>query len=305
MTPRQRAWLLILGVFAVCGLMLWGAVWYRSRTMTPAAMLKRLPTDDAVVLFIDFSQLRQRHILQLLDSATVGHDPEYQGFVQKTNFDYQQDLDTAIAAFAPTGKFMLLKGRFDWKALKAYVLSQDGKCLNAVCKMVGSAPDRRISFFPLQQNVMALAVSPEESAAERMSAVSRRPDTELPSAPLWMTIPPSVLKSGQNLPSGTQMFVHSMERAEGVTLWAVPEAQGFSARLSVRCATVEDAVDMASKLNKVTALLRELIEKERQTPNPADLSGLLTAGTFHNEGQKVLGTWPVSQALLDNLLGGK
>ena len=51
--------------------------------------------------------------------------------------------------------------------------------------------------------------------------------------------------------------------------------------------------------------LRDLIEKEHQTPNPADLSGLLTAGTFHNEGRKVLGAWPISQALVDNLLGGK
>jgi len=289
----------------VCGLALWGAVWYRSRAMSPAAMLKRLPTDDAVVVFVDFSQLRRHHVLQLLDSATVGRDSEYQSFVEKTNFDYGQDLDQAIAAFAPTGKYMLLRGRFDWKALKAYVISQDGRCLNAVCKMVGSTPDRRISFFPLQQSLMALAVSPEESAAERMNAVSQRADPELPNAPVWMTIPPATLKSGQNLPTGTQMFVRSMDRAEGVMLWAMPESQGFSVKLRVTCASVEDAVDMASELAKVTSLLRELIEKEHQTPNPADLSGLLTAGSFHNEGRKVLGSWPVPQALLDNLLGRK
>jgi hypothetical protein len=258
-----------------------------------------------VVVYIDFSQLRQRRLLQLLDNATVGRDPEYQSFVEKTNFDYGQDLDSAIVTFAPSGKYMLLRGRFDWKALKAYVISQDGQCLNAVCKMVGSTLERRISFFPLQQNLMALAVSPEESAAERMNVVSQRPDSELPAAPIWMMIPPSVLRSGQNLPTGTQMFVRSMERAEGVTLWAVPEAQGFSARMSVNCASVADAVDIASKLAKVTGLLRDLIEKEHQTPNPADLSGLLTAGTFHNEGRKVLGAWPISQALVDNLLGGK
>ena len=87
-------------------------------------MLKRLPTDDAVVLYIDFSRLRAGGILQMLDGSKVGEDPEYQSFVRKTDFDYKQDLDAAMVAFAPKGKYMLLRGRFDWKSLKSYVLAQ-------------------------------------------------------------------------------------------------------------------------------------------------------------------------------------
>ena len=305
MTPKVRAWLLIFTVLAVCGLMVWGAVWYRSRSLTPAAMWKRLPADDAVVVYIDLGQLRRLRVLQLLDNSQVAQEPDYQAFVSKTNFDYRQDLDTVLVAFAPTGKYMLLRGRFDWKALKGYVIASDGRCLNAVCKMMGSTPDRHISFFPLQQNLMALAVSPEESAAERMNAVSRRPDPELPEAPVWITVPPSMLQSNRSLPSGAQLFARAIERAEAVTLWAVPDGNGFVANLSVRCASAEDAVEMASKLGKVTLLLRELIAKENQTPNPADLSGVLTAGSFHNEGKKVLGAWPMRSALLENLLGAK
>ena len=64
MTPKTRAWLLILLITALCGLTLWGVIWYRSRALSPAAMLKRLPTDDAVVLYIDFSRLRAGGILQ-------------------------------------------------------------------------------------------------------------------------------------------------------------------------------------------------------------------------------------------------
>ena len=121
MTPKSRAWTLILVLFALCATAVSGVVWYRSRTISAAAMIKRLPADDAVVVFIDFAQLRRAGILQLLDGSKVGEDPEYRSFVRKTEFDYKQDLDTAMVAFAPTGKYMLLRGRFDWKSLYAYV----------------------------------------------------------------------------------------------------------------------------------------------------------------------------------------
>jgi hypothetical protein len=300
-----RSALLTLVVLVACGLMLWGGVWYRSRTITPVAMLKRLPTEDAVVVFVDFAQLRRYGPVELFDKSHVGQDPEYQSFISKIEFDYRQDLDSAMLSFAPKGKFMLLKGRFEWKALKAYVTSVDGKCNNLVCRLVGSTPDRHISFFPLQQNLMALAVSEDESAADRMNQVAPGPDPEVPDAPIWLMIPPAIVRSGQALPEGTQMFARTLERAQAVTLWVAPDRQAYAARLSVRCASVQDAVEMASQLTKVTNLLRELIERENQKPNPADLSGFLTSGSFHNEGTKVVGGWPVSKELLENLLGGK
>ena len=304
MTPKLRAWLLILALFSVCGLMLLGAVWYRSRALSPATLLKRLPVDNAIVVFIDFGELRRRHILEMFDNAKIGQDPEYQSFIQKIDFDYRQDLDMALASFTPSGKYMLLRGRFDWRALKAYVVGQDGKCLNAVCRMIGSTPDRHISFFPLQQNLMALAVSPEESAAERLNAVDQRPAPQLPDSAFWIMVPGVVLKSGNALPNGTQKFVESMEGAEMLTLWLVPDGSGLGARMNVRCVSVAAAAAMASQLTKVTALLRRMIESEHQTPNPADLSGMLTAGSFHNEGTSVMGSWPIPQPLLQNLFGG-
>jgi hypothetical protein len=304
-TPRIRAGLLVAVVLAVCGLMLWGAFWYRSRAITPAAMLKRMPADDAVVVFIDFNQLRRSHIDQLLDNMTVGQDPEYQSFIKKIDFDYRHDLDTAMLTVAPSGKFMLLKGRFDWKALTSYALSVDGRCNNSVCRLVGSTPDRRISFFPLQPNLMALAVSQDESAAEQMQVVRQRPEPELPDAPIWLMIPPGIVNSPQSLPPGTQVFARSLEHAQSVMLWMTADGGAFAAKLSVRCANVQDAVEVASQLTKVTSLLRRMIESENKTPNPADLSGFLTAGSFHNEGTKVVGSWPIQRVLIENLLGGK
>ena len=303
MNPRIRAWLLIITVLVGCGLMVWGGFWYRARAITPAEMFRRLPVDNAVVVYIDFAQLRSRHILDLMDSTKVGSDPEYQSFIQKTNFNYRQDLDTAMVSFAPSGKYMVLRGRFYWKDLKDYVIAMDGRCNNSLCKMVGSTPERRISFFPLQKTVMALAVSQDESAVERLNALDQRAAPQFPNAPVWLMIPPAILESSQSLPEGTQMFAHRLAKAQGVMLWLAADGTGYAARLDVRCANVGDAVEIASQLTQATNLLRRVIESEDKKPNPADLSGMLTSGTFHNEGTRVLGGWPIPQALIENLLG--
>jgi hypothetical protein len=295
---------MVVGIAAVCGASVWGVAWYRSRSLTTAALLRRMPAHDALVVYIDFSQLRRAGILQLLDGSKAGEDPEYQNFVRQTHFDYQEDLDSALVAFAPTGRFLLVQGRFDWKSLHAYVQSQDGTCFNSLCRMAGSTPERRISFFPVRSNLMALAVSPDEYAAMRLQSAVSGPDPPVPAAPVWLSIPTSVLKSSDSLPAGTRMFARSMEQAESVTLAFAPEGHGLAARLDVRCRDERAAADLASQLTSTTSLLRETMERERQKPNPADLSGVLSGGTFRSEGRRVLGYWPIEPAFVQNVLGG-
>ena len=72
----------------------------------------------------------------------------------------------------------------------------------------------------------------------------------------------------------------------------------------MRCASEADAAALAAELTKTTGLLRELIVREHQTPNPADLSGFLTSGSFQRRQRAVHGYWPIERALIDNLLGG-
>jgi hypothetical protein len=276
--------------------------WYRSNPIKPVAMLKRLPSRDSVVLFVDMAQLRNLGVTDtLFDNSKVGRDPEYQSFIQKIDFDFRNDLDAAMLALAPDGKYMLLRGRFDWPALSNYVNSQGGKCNNTVCNLIGSTPERHVSFFPLQKGLMALAVTGVDDAADRMNSVDQREETELPNSPIWLMIPPSVLRSGRNLPVGTKVFADKMERAQLATMWLAGTKDHFAARMNVRCATVQDAVAMASDLASVTHLLRRMIESENKVPNPADLSGFLTSGTFHNEGTKVIGEWRIEQALIETL----
>src|SRR4051794_20142685 len=158
-------------------------------------MLKRMPANDSLVVYIDFAALRRGGILQMLDGSKVGEDPEYRTFVQKTDFDYKNDLDAAMVAFGRDHKYMLLKGRFDWKALNSYVRGAAGTCNNTFCRMTGSAPEKHISFFPLKRDMMALAVSTDEMAAEDLT-VATRPDREIPDAPIWLSIPPSIIRTG-------------------------------------------------------------------------------------------------------------
>jgi hypothetical protein len=170
--------------------------------------------------------------------------------------------------------------------------------------MVGSAPERRISFFPVRSTLMALAVSQDGSAALRLNSVAAGPDPEVPRAPVWLWVPTSVLKSADNLPAGTRMFARGMERAETVMLALASEDHRLAARLEVRCRNPQDAAEMASQLTGATSLLREMIEREHQKPNPADLSGVLTSGSFRGEGRRVFGYWPIERAFVENMLAG-
>ena len=47
-----------------------------------------------------------------------------------------------------------------------------------------------------------------------------------------------------------------------------------------------------------------MIARENRTPNPRDLSGVLTAGTFSHDGLRVTGHWPVSHGLIEDTLAG-
>ncbi len=304
MNPRNRAWLLIATLSVLVGGSIGAAAWYRSRPIGAGMLVKRLPIQDATVLYIDFAELRRDGILQLLEGSKASEDPDYQSFARRINFDYREDLDAAMVSFAPSGKYMLVRGRFDWKSLRTYAIEGGGKCMTALCRMTGSTPDRRISFFPVQSGLMALAVSPYESAVLQMTESPSGPPEEVPAAPVWLSVPGSVLKSGQNLPEGTKMFAHGMEKAEHVTLTFAPEASHIAARLEVRCANEQDAVMVASQLSSATLTLKEMLEREHQKPGPAELAGVLASGSFRSEGRTVFGYWPVDRAFVETILGG-
>jgi hypothetical protein len=265
-------------------------------------MYKRLPARDALVFYADFDALRRGGLMRVFDSAKAPEDPEYLHFVSSTAFDYKRDLDGVMASFGPTGRFILAKGRFDWKSLRSYAESQQGKCENSLCRLNGSTPDRRISFLPIQSGLMALAVSTDDMAATRLTSAAPAAELQIPDAPVWASLPPSWLRSAGDLPDGTRPFARAVEQAESVTLAFAPEGNRFALKLAVVCRGGQDAYDAAAQLTKMTGLLRKLIALEKQTPNSGDLSGVLVSGTFRSSGDRVLGYWPIERAFVENLL---
>jgi hypothetical protein len=281
-----------------------GVRWYRSRPIGLAAQLRRLPQRDAVIVYVDFRRLRQGGIPGLLDSSKATEDADYREFARKINLDWRQDLDSVMMAMAPSGKFMLVEGRFDWTRLRDYAKTAGGECFGSVCRVNGSTPERRISFLPLQDHLMALAVSTDEWAARALQGEAPGQDAVLPDAPVWIRVPGSALKSGAGLPDGTRMFARSLDQADFAMLTFAQDGQRLAAKLDVRCNDPRAAADIAGELSHATTLLREMIAREHQTPNPADFSGVLTSGSFWSQGDRVYGKWPIERSFVENLLGG-
>ena len=306
MNYKKRAALLIILIASVCALAVWGVARFRYHSLrTTADWLQRLPTQDAVVFYIDFAALRKGGVLEMLAGSSVAEEPEYKVFVMKTEFDYTRDLDAVLACFTPRAKYLVVEGRFDWNSLQGYAREQGGACRDALCRMSGSTPERKISFFPLRPNLMGLAVGPDDSAAIDLEATAaRRRALEMPDAPLWISIPPALLKTGSDMPPGTRMFAHTMEDADDVSIAMAPSGNRFEARLNVQCRSERQAAALAAQLGSITAMLREMIAREHQTPNPRDLSGVLTSGTFNHLGTRVLGSWPLDKGFVEGLLGG-
>ena len=306
MNYKKRAALLIILIAALCGLAIWGVARFRYRGLGKTAeWLERLPSRDAVVFYIDFAALRKGGVLQMLTGSKAVAEPEYKLFVTKTGFDYERDLDAVLACFTPAGKYFVVKGNFDWSSLESYARDQGGTCRNALCNMNGSTPERKISFFPLRPDLMGLAVSPGDSAASDLETASvlRRP-MDLPDAPVWISIPPALLKSGGEMPAGARMFAHSLENTEDVSIALTPLGNRFEARLSVQGRSAQQAVLLAEQLARSTSLLREMIARDKQSSNPRDLSGVLTGGSFQHAGMRVSGSWPLERVFLEGLLAG-
>ncbi len=287
------------------GIAFWAYVHYRRPAISsPAAMLRQLPIHDSVVLYIDFDGLRRLGIMKMLAGSPL--ENEYLDFVRNTGFDYTRDLDAAMAAFRPAGKFLVLRGRFDWDKLRAYAAAHGGACEGALCRMPGTAPDRKISFQPLRKDVMAMAVAADDAAVLQIAAAAPAgsPSWPLPSDPVWVALPGEVLRSPADLPSGTRIFARALDNAQSAVLSLGPEQNRYAARMVVQCRSAAQANDLAGQLYNLTQLLSAMIQREKHKPNPRDLSGMLTSGSFRTEGDRVHGYWPVPAELLQALFSG-
>lgn len=300
---RLPPWFVLLCLAGMCaGVIVVVALLRANRTST-ASLFSHLPSENALVVYIDFRALRSAGVLGLLSSSQVMQEPEYRVFVDQTGFDYLNDLESALISFHSSGTYLLLRGRFDWKNLKDYTLHQGGTCYNTVCKVNGSTPERKISYFPFQPNTMALAVSRDDSAVALIQDRRPKRNFEIPADPVWSLIPVRALKNNAGVPAGLRAFARALEGADTVVLSAAPDGKHIALKMDAACRTATDARALAAQLMDATARLRDLIAREHQTPNARDLSGVLAAGAFEVKDMHVLGRWPVDRAFLESLTG--
>ena len=304
MRTQSRWWQLALLAILVCAAIAGGAYIYWTRGPgTPAALASYLPDKNATLLYIDVDAMRRSGILNMIAGSKAAEELEYKSFVEQTRFDYRHDLDAVAATFTGDQIFFVLRGRFDWKKLRAYAQQQGGLCRNAFCSMNGSKPQRHISFYPLKSNVMALAVSPDDMAAYQVARNASHVNPFAPAEPVWMLVPAAVLKRSESLPSGMRAFAIALENAERIIFSIGPQGDHLQVAMHVTCLNPEGASALLVQLENTTNTLRKWLAREHQRANADDLSGVLTAGSFRRDENRVVGQWPLQRSFVDALAG--
>jgi hypothetical protein len=308
LTPRKIIALLV----AACALAAGGGIYWFHRTHGPARpvdLVALLPTSNASVVYIDVDALRRSGILNLVAGSKAVEEADYQEFVNETKFDYRRDLDAIAAAFKDGKVYFALRGRFHWKNLKDYAARQGGSCHGDFCVVAGSQPNRRISFYPLKSGVMAMAIGPDDFAAYQIASASKQLALAPPNEPIWAVIPAVALQGMSSLPAAAKAYVPALQSAEQIILSVGADpANQLLLGVQVTCKDAAAASALLTQFESTTNALRQMLskvhQKPDQKPDPADLTAVLVAGTFHRSERQVYGAWPIPRAFVDAITGG-
>ena len=279
------------------------AWWRPSSTFDAPRMIAALPSEHAVVFYADVATLRRAGILDLLAGSKAAEDADYRKFVQDVGFDYRTDLDALAAAFVDHGSYFTVRGRFQWKRIDAYAKAQGGDCRDSLCDMPGNSPARRISFFELQPDVLALAVTADSDGVTRIVPARHTPLIALAPEPVWLTAPASELTKPGAVSPALLSLIGPISQADRVTLALGPHEQNAQLRLSIRCKSPEDASAIVRGLSSAMNALNTLGGDSRAARAAAqpDWLGLLRGGTLSAKGAEVTGIWPLDRAFLNGL----
>lgn len=299
-----KLWHVVALLGLVCVAAGTGVYLFRTRVgRTPADLISYLPSANATVVYIDVDAIRRSGILNMIAGSKAAEELEYKQFVDATQFDYRRDLDAIAAAFKDSQVFFALRGRFHWKSLQSYTVGQGGACRSSFCSVQSSVSPRKISFYPLRSDLMAMATSMDDFAAYQVTRRPGQAPLSEPDQPVWVFVPVAVLKSA-DLPAGTKAYVSALQGAEQVVFTVGPEGDHLQLALKVICKDTTAASALLVDFENTTNTLRKWIARENRKANPADLSGVLVAGTFRREDQRVYGQWPLSRAFIDAVTGG-
>lgn len=310
---RFRFGLRILSALAITAGVAAAIYWYyfRPQYRTAAELAGLLPRSDAVLFYANVDLLRQAGILRALEGAKTIQDSDYRSFVSGTGFDYERDLDAIAVASIPNQVFAVLRGRFDWKRLRAYATAEGGSCRGTYCQVSNPKSGRWFSFFPIRSDVMAVAVSPDTNAAYTLLPRRGAPAFIAPDYPAWIQVPRRILDNPNDMPPAAQVFARALSPASQVTFGVerpVGGSQsGFLVRMLAHYDSDKEATLVAENLTRLTRLLGRLGPQgapPKTLADPADqgVHELLSSATFIAGDGQVKGEWRIPGSLLDSIL---
>jgi hypothetical protein len=269
---------------------LFGIDYYRRRWVRHDSDLVRLlPPGDLNVIFADIATLRGAGLLGVFSNIKVAPDKGYDAFLAETGFDYTRDLDAVAIATDPEQTFLIGRGRFRWDRFEVFARAHGGDCKRDACRVPATMPGRWVNFISIQPDVIGVAISPNQTAADDLRPPGRRMQAQLPDAPVWATLSHHLLTHPITLPLPFQIFAISMQEAESVTVSAELHSINLKAHFP-NSATAETArTQLALQTKRLTTALAQGIEK----PDHVSVAALLTAGSFSVAGTDVLGRWPL------------
>lgn len=299
----RRHFLPLVPVVFVLGAAILGAgFWLRHQQQSSLPVLMaHLPSQNAVLGFAHVEAIRASGLLEA-EGAPPTHEPEYEAFIRKSGFNWEKDLDAVVWSSTPDARFFFATGRFDWERLRQFVVEEGGGCKDDFCTVTGSQPDRQISFFPWQSNVIAMAVSPDRYAADRLR-LEYQHNFEPPSAPFWLHFTGGALRDTEPGAAGLKGFSRLLERADTATLFLQPSGEAFSLELRAQCPDPEKANDLQREFTKLTEWLNTLLRIEKQNPSDSEMAAVLSGGKFVAKGPVLEGSWPISRKFLGTLTG--
>jgi hypothetical protein len=292
-----------LGLAVAVAAVLFGINFYRHRFVRSNADLVRLlPPGDLTTFFLDFDVLRRTGTLNLLADVKPAGEKQYEEFVSQTQFHYLSDIDALAGASDGDQLFFTIRGRFDWNKLKQYALGHGGVCLRDYCTAPTSKAGHWANFLSIQSDVIGLAISPNGTAADLLRPPGRRIQQQasdhLRDKAIWFKPSQKLIKTPADVPLAVRIFAISLQSAESVVLSVGAGSGGIAVQLNAGFPNEATAEAARNQMEIQTKMLKLQLEREQQQTSPADLSGLLTSGTFHVVHEQVIGIWPVRQELL-------
>lgn len=272
---------------------------------TDSDLLSLLPLPDATVFYARVDLLRQAGMLSLLRDTSGHSDSDYEAFVRQTGFDYSRHLDAIAGSITDHAILVAMKGDFDWDRIRNYVRGAGGSCEAGHCEFRGSSPGKWISTLRIQRDVLGISLGATPSLIKEIHAGQASLLGQLPSAPVWVRLAPSFLKDTSSVPLALRIFLISLQPADSVVIALRQPSSGnkdaFEIELAARCKSAVAADTVRKQLVIQTNMLKLELAHEHRQADPADLTGLLTAGRFDTSENNVRGEWPVSKELLKAL----